>query len=545
MADITRTPLRGGPAAGASGPAADIRSSGSDRRRWLILVVLCIGQLMIVLDATVVNVALPVLQHDLHFTVSSVAWVIDAYLITFGGLLLLAGRLGDLLGRKGIFLAGMALFTVSSFLCGVADSQQLLIAARFLQGAGAAAMAAMVLTILVSLFTDPKERLTAMGVYAFVASAGGSIGLLVGGVITQIVSWHWIFFINIPIGIATLVLSAILIPRKRGLGLDHGVDLLGALLVTAAPSLAVYTIVAASQTSWDARGTMFFAALTLLTVLAFVVVERRVRYPLVPLRIFNARIRTGAQLARTLFPVGMFGTFFLSSLYLHEILGYSPIETGLAFLPCNLLMAVFSLVITRRLVARFGARVLLLTGLVLVVGSLLLLSRAPQHATYATDILPALVALGVGAGLFFMPSIALSMAGTRPEESGLASGLANVSLQFGAALGVALLAGISSSTAVHQVLSGVAPQAALLDGFHEGFLVAAAVVALAVVSVGLLLRPGQVSAERVPAVPVFSRPRLALPSAPAIRISQAHLEQAPAADGSILRDLDREEVRVA
>jgi len=511
MAEITRNSPISGIAANGSRPRAEAPAVGSERRRWLILVILCIGQLMIVLDATVVNVALPVLQHDLQFSVSSVAWVIDAYLITFGGLLLLSGRLGDLLGRKGIFLAGMALFTISSFLCGVADSQQLLIAARFLQGAGAAAMAAMVLSILVSLFTDPKERLTAMGVYAFVATAGGSIGLLVGGVITQIVSWHWIFFINIPIGVATLILSAILIPRTPGLGLHRGVDLLGALLVTAAPSLAVYTIVTASQTSWGARGTLFFAALTLLTVLAFVAVESRVSNPLVPLRIFNSRTRTGAQLARTLFPVGMFGTFFLSSLYLHEVLGYSPIETGLAFLPCNLLMAVFSLVITRRLVARFDARVVLLSGLVLVIAALLLLGRAPQHAVYLIDILPALVALGVGAGLFFMPSIALSMAGTRPQESGLASGLANVTLQLGAALGVALLAGISSSTATQKLLAGAPAQAALVDGFHEGFLVAAVVVGIAVAAVGALLQPRQLAAVRVPAPSPQPLPRLTIP----------------------------------
>jgi EmrB/QacA subfamily drug resistance transporter len=468
---------------------------------------------MIVLDATVVNVALPVLQRDLNFSVSSVAWVIDAYLITFGGLLLLSGRLGDLLGRKRVFLGGMAIFTISSFLCGVSDSQQLLIAARFLQGAGAAAMAAMVLSLLVSLFTDPKERITAMGVYAFVATAGGSIGLLVGGVITQVVSWHWIFFINIPIGIATLILSAILIPHKPGIGLHHGVDLLGALLVTAAPSLAVYTIVAASQTSWDARGTLLWGALTLLTAAAFVVVESRVKNPLVPLRIFKSRTRTGAQLARTLFPVGMFGTFFLSSLYLHEVLGYSPIETGLAFLPSNMLMALFSLVITKRLVARFDARVVLLTGLTLVVGALLVLGQAPQHASYFTSILPALVLLGVGAGLFFMPSIALSMAGTRPEESGLASGLANVTLQLGAALGVALLAGISSSTATQNLLAGASVQASLVDGFHEGYLVAAVVVGFAVIAVGALLRPRQLAAVRVPTPVPQSLPRLTIPIA--------------------------------
>ncbi|MGA7172580.1 MAG: DHA2 family efflux MFS transporter permease subunit [Candidatus Dormiibacterota bacterium] len=486
-----------------------VEPASVSRRRWFALVVLCAGQLMIVLDATVVNVALPVLQRDLQFSQSSVAWVIDAYLITFGGLLLLAGRLGDLIGRKRVFTFGVVLFTTSSVLCGLAGDQALLIGARFLQGAGAAVMASMVLSILVTLFPEPRQRVAAMSVYAFVASAGGSVGLLVGGVLVQAVSWHWIFFINLPIGLAVLVLGSILIPNRPGLGLHHGVDVLGAILVTAAPSLAVSALVSAGQNGWTASSTLGLAALTAVAAVVFVVIESKVRNPLVPLRIFHSRARTGAQLARLLFPVGLFGTYFLGSLYLQRVLGFGAVETGLAFLPSNLAVALFSLVITKRVVARYGARASVLTGLTLVVGALLLLARSPQHANYALDILPALLLLGVGSGLFFMPSIALAMSGTKPEDSGLASGLANVTLQVGAALGVALVAGVSSTTTNRLLAHGSGAGAALNAGYHVGFLVAAAAVAGSVGLASVLLprrQPAQPAVQPVPVLPVPHSP---------------------------------------
>jgi EmrB/QacA subfamily drug resistance transporter len=473
----------------------------------LALVVLCAGQLMIVLDATVVNVALPVLQRDLHFSQSSVAWVIDAYLITFGGLLLLAGRLGDLVGRKRVFIFGVLLFTTSSVLCGLAGDQMLLIGARFLQGAGAAVMASMVLSILVTLFPEPRQRVAAMSVYAFVASAGGSVGLLVGGVLTQAVSWHWIFFINLPIGLAVLVLGSILIPGGKGLGLHHGVDVLGAILVTAAPSLAVWSLVSAGQNGWGAHATLGLAGLTVLAAVAFLVVESMVRNPLVPLRIFRSRARTGAQLARLLFPVGLFGTYFLGSLYLQRVLGYGAVETGLAFLPSNLAVALFSLVITKRVVARYGARSSVLAGLLLVAAALLLLARAPQHASYTIDILPPLLLLGVGSGLFFMPSIALAMSGSAPEDAGLASGLANVTLQVGAALGIALVAGVSSSTTSRLLAGGSSAGAALTAGYHVGFLVATMGVIAAVLLAAVLLRRPAAAARQTD-VPALAAPKV-------------------------------------
>ncbi len=456
--------------------------------RWLALTVLCVGQLMIVLDSTVVNVALPVLQHDLHFSLSGVAWVIDAYLITFGGLLLLAGRLGDLLGRKFIFLAGVAIFTVSSFLCGMSNTQALLIGSRFVQGAGAAVMAAMVLSLLVTLFPEPRERLKAMSVYAFVASAGGSIGLLVGGVLTQVVSWHWIFFINVPIGVTTLVLASALIPRQPGLGLSHGLDLAGALLVTATPSLLVYAIVSGSQNGWTAVPTVLTAGMALAAAALLLVVESKVANPLVPLRIFRSRLRTGANLARLLFPVGMFGTFFLGALFLEQVQGYGAVQTGLAFLPANLGMAVFSLFVTSRLMARWGAQAMVVTGLVLLGAALLLMARVPVHSAYGVGILPAMVLLGIGAGLFFMPSVSLAMSHTNTTDSGLASGLANVTLQLGAALGVAVVAGLSSTVTKGLLAQGQGSREALTGGYHLGFLVAAGAVLGALLVAVFMLR---------------------------------------------------------
>jgi EmrB/QacA subfamily drug resistance transporter len=444
---------------------------------------------MIVLDVTVVNVALPSIQRDLHFSPASLAWVVNGYLIAFGGLLLLAGRVGDLLGRRRIFLGGLALFTVASVLCGLAPSGELLIAARFLQGAGGAAVAAMVLGILVTIFPTPQQTARAMSVYAFVASAGGSLGLLLGGTLTQAVNWHWIFFINVPIGIAALVLGAGIIPRHVGIGLRHGVDLLGAALVTAAPSLAIYTILQASDSGWATLRTAVLGAGAVALAVLFVIAEARVRNPLVPLRIFRSRTITGANLVRLLFPVGLFGSFFMGALYLQNVLGYSPLRTGLAFLPQSLSIAVFSIFVTGRLVARFGARATLIPGLLLVSAGLLLFSRSPAGGSYLVDVLPVTLLIGMGAGLVFMPSVALSMQGAGPRDSGVASGLANVALQLGAALGVAVLADVSSGRTSGLAAQGLSVKAALAGGYHAGFLVGSLCLLLATTVAVVVLRP--------------------------------------------------------
>jgi EmrB/QacA subfamily drug resistance transporter len=472
----------------SASPSPRSRPALDDRRRWLALVVLCIGQLMIVLDVTVVNVALPSIQRDLHFSSASLAWVVNAYLIAFGGLLLLAGRFGDLVGRRRVFLGGLTLFTLASVLCGLAPSGELLVAARFLQGIGGAAVAAMVLGILVTIFPTPQQTARAMGVYAFVASAGGSLGLLLGGTLTQTVNWHWIFFINVPIGIAALALGASLIPRHVGIGLHHGVDLLGALLVTAAPSLAIYTIIQASENGWATPRTAVLGTGALALAAAFVAVEARVRNPLVPLRIFRSRNVAGGNLVRLLFPVGLFASFFMGVLYLQNVLGYSPLGTGLAFLPQTLSVAFFSMFVTGRLVGRFGARATLIPGLLLVAAGLALYTQAPVDGSYLINVLPVTLLIGVGAGLVFMPSVALSMAGAGPSDSGVASGLANVSLQLGAALGVAVLAGVAASRTAGLVAQGASHPAALVGGYHVAFLVGSLCLLLATAVAATVLR---------------------------------------------------------
>jgi EmrB/QacA subfamily drug resistance transporter len=467
-------------------------------RRWIALVVLCVGQLMIVLDSTVVNVALPSIQRSLHTDQASLAWVINGYLISFGGLLLLAGRLGDLLGRRRLFLTGVAIFTVASVLCGLAPSEGLLTAARFVQGVGAAVVSSMVLGILVTLFASREQTARAMSIYAFVASAGGSIGLLVGGVLTQALSWHWIFFINLPIGIAAFVLGAILIPEHEGVGLRGGVDVWGAVLITAAPALAVYAILEASTNGWTSVRTLGMATVTAALVAAFIVVESRARHPLVPLRFFRSRNVAGAVLVRSLFPVGMFGAFFLGALYLQHVLGYSPVGAGLAFMPMNLCVAVFSLLVTARVVKRFGAKATLIPGLGLMTTGLLLLALAPVNAVYVMSVLPALLVMGMGAGLIFMPSVLLAMSGVNSSDSGLASGVANVAIQMGAAVGVAVLASISAADSSGLLARGASVDVALTSGYHLGFVVAAGCVAAAAMAAAIVLRTARPAARVQP-----------------------------------------------
>jgi EmrB/QacA subfamily drug resistance transporter len=460
----------------------------SDRSRWIALVVLCVGALMIILDMTIVNVALPSIQRDLGFSQSSLAWVVNAYLITFGGLLLLAGRLGDLLGRRTIFLAGLALFTAASALCGASQSQTLLIVARFIQGAGGAVASAVILGMIVTMFPAPNDQAKAIGVFSFVASAGASIGLLAGGVITELINWHWIFFVNLPIGVATALLALRLVPRDRGIGLRAGADVMGAVLVTASLMLGVYTIVKAQDYGWGSLHTLGLGALAVALLAGFIGWERRVRQPLMPLQIFRSRNVAGANLVQMLFVAGLFSMFFLGSLYMERVLGYSPLRIGLAFLPVALLIGAFSVGVAGRLNIRFGPRATLIPGLVLGGAGIALFTQVPVSGSYVSDLLPSMVLVGVGAGLSFPSLMTLAMSGADPTQAGLASGLVNTTQQVGGALGLAVLATLASTHTVTLLHQGKTTAFALVGGYHFAWWIGTALLVAALAAAVIVLR---------------------------------------------------------
>jgi EmrB/QacA subfamily drug resistance transporter len=478
-----------------SGPAAAALAAPqrSLRARWIALYVLCAGMLMIVLDATVVNVALPSIQEDLGFATSSLAWVVNAYLIAFGGLLLLAGRIGDMLGRRRVFLAGIALFTLASLLCGLAQSQWMLVGARFVQGVGGAMTSAVILGMIVTMFPEPREQARAIGVYAFVASAGGAVGLLAGGVLTQAINWHWIFFVNIPIGVMTAVLTLRLLDDDVGIGFAAGADVPGAVLITSALMLGVYTIVKpAADSGWGAPRTLAFGAASLALLVAFVVREQRAASPLVPLRILRERNLAFANTIQVLSVAGMFGMFFLGALYLRRVLGYDALEIGLAFLPVTLTMGFLSIRYTERLVTRFGARRALVPGLTLILAGLALFARVPVHGQYLLNVMPSMLLLGIGAGVCFPALMTVAMSSATPSDAGLASGLVNTTAQVGGALGLAVLATLSSSRTGDLRAAGDGPAAALTGGYHLAFWIATGLVGAAI-AVALVVR------ERAPA----------------------------------------------
>src|SRR4051794_19528926 len=453
----------------------------TDRNRWIALYVLCVGMLMIVLDVTVVNVALPSIQDDLGFSQSNLAWVVNAYLIAFGGLLLLAGRFGDLIGRKTVFLVGLGVFTGASLLCGLAQSQEMLVAARFIQGAGGAMTSAVILGMIVTMFPEPREQAKAIGVYAFVASAGGAVGLLAGGVLTQSINWHWIFFVNIPIGLATAVAARRLLPKDEGIGIRQGADSPGAILITGALMLGVYTIVKpAAELGWGDPQTLGLAAASLVLLAGFILREARAQTPLIPLGIFRSRNISGANVVQALSVAGMFGPFFLGSLYLERVLGYDALQIGLAFLPVTLFMGTLSFKYTERLITRFGAKTLVIPGLGLIALGLMLFAMAPVDGSYVVNVLPVTILLGTGAGLSFPALMTLAMSGAKPEEAGLASGLVNTSAQVGGALGLAVLATLSATRTESAAGDGASTASALTSGYHLAFLVAAALVLAAI-----------------------------------------------------------------
>jgi EmrB/QacA subfamily drug resistance transporter len=463
-------------------------------QRWFALVVLCAGMLMIILDGTIVNVALPAIAADLEFSQSGLAWVINAYLIPFGGLLLLAGRAGDLVGRKRMFLAGIAVFTVASLLCGLATSQELLVAARFVQGIGGAMAAAVILGMIVTMFPEKGEQARAIGVFGFVAAAGGSLGLLAGGVLTEAISWHWIFFVNVPIGLVAFALAVRTVPGEHGIGVRAGADVAGAVLVTSGLMLGVYTIVEAAGHS--ATQTLLFGAAALALLAAFVVRQARAANPLLPLRILASRNVAGANVIQVLMIAGMFGMFFLGALYLERVLGYDPLQIGLGFLPVGVGIGTLSLGASARLNARLGERPVLVGALVLITAGLVLLTRAPVDANYLVDFFPSTVLMGVGAGLAFPAMMTLAMSDATEDDSGVASGLVNTTQQVGGALGLAVLATLATTHTNGLLAQGETAVEAMNSGYRLAFGVAAGLVAVAVVLAVTVLRQPRESRER-------------------------------------------------
>jgi EmrB/QacA subfamily drug resistance transporter len=467
----------------------DAQLRHEDRRRWYALIVVCLAMLMNALDATVVNVALPKIQQDLHFTQANLAWVIDAYLVAFAGFLLLAGRLGDLVGRKKVFLGGLAVFTAASAVCGFANSQGLLIGARFVQGAAGALSTSVILAIIATEFHDSHERARAMSAYIFVAVGGGSIGLLAGGILTQALNWHWIFFINLPIGAIALVLGALLVPENKGLGVRQGIDVLGSVLITAGLMLCVYAVVKSSENGWGSAGTLVPLAAGLALIAGFLGLEARLRNPIMPLRIFRVRGLLSSSVVRGFLFVGMYGSFFIGTLYLEHVLRYDALSTGLAFLPMTIIVALLSTGVTARLVRRFGPWRVLLPGMLLVIAGLLSWSQAGAHAGYFPLVVCGLVLMGAGMGTGSVPLLTLAMSEVPPADAGLASGIVNVSMQVSGALGVAVLGTISTDRTRSLLGAHVGLGSALTSGYHLAFLVAAGWVAVGVVAAVVLVRP--------------------------------------------------------
>jgi len=471
--------------ASASTPTAP---SASDRRRWATLAIVCMAQLMIVLDVTIVNVALPAIQQDLHFSQGNLTWVVNAFLVTFGSLLLLTGRIGDLVGRKRVFLAGLVTFTVSSLLCGVAPSPAALVGARFLQGIGAAAQASVILAIIVTEFPEAVDRARAMSAYVFVSVAGGSMGLLAGGLLTEALSWHWVFFVNLPIGIATFAFGHRFIRADKGLGLGHGVDWLGSVLVTASLMSAIYAIIEATSHGWLSAQVLGFGGLAAALMATFLALEARIQNPILPLRILRLPGLVNASLVRGFLVTGMYSTFFLGTLYLEHVRHYSALQTGAAFLPWTLTVAVLSQGITARLVDRFGPLAVLTSGMGSAVAGLLLFATVGPDTAFFPTIFLACFALGLGIGTAFMPLLTLAMADVPAEDAGLGSGITNLSQQIGGALGLAVLSTIAANH-TKALSDDHGLTSALIGGYQLAFLVGALAIGTGIVLAFALLKP--------------------------------------------------------
>jgi EmrB/QacA subfamily drug resistance transporter len=460
------------------------------RRRWLALYVLCLASLMIVLDVTIVGVALPSIRTDLGFSETSLAWVVNGYLLTYGGFLLLGGRLGDLFGHRRLFIAGISLFTLASLACGLATTQWFLVAARSVQGLGGAVASAVSLSLMVGLFTEPADRAKAMGIFGFVASGGGSIGVLLGGILTDTLNWHWIFLVNFPIGVVVVLLTLRLVPGLPAVAGNRRLDVAGAITVTASLMLAVYAIVNGNDKGWTSGQTLGVLAGAAALFAAFLTIESRVSFPLMPLRLFRLRNLSTASGVGVLWAAAMFAWFFMSALYLQLVLGYSPLQIGLAFLPGNLIMGALSIGVSAKLVMRYGIKKPLAAGLLFAAAGLALLVRAPVDGHFIVDVLPSMILLGLGAGIAFNPVLLAAMGDVDPAESGLASGIVNTAFMMGGAVGLAVLASVAASRTNALVDGGHGQVAALTGGYHIAFLLGAVFAAAAAIIGATLLRAG-------------------------------------------------------
>jgi EmrB/QacA subfamily drug resistance transporter len=461
------------------------------QKRWLALYVLCAGVLMIVLDTTIVNVALPSIREDLGFSETSLVWVVNAYMLTFGGFLLLGGRLGDLYGQRRLFLAGLTLFTLASLTCGLSSSQWLLVGARAVQGLGGAVVSAIALSLIMNLFTAPGERAKAMGIYGFVCAAGGSIGVLLGGMLTSALSWHWIFLVNLPIGALVYAACLVLLPAGRGQAAGQRLDVGGAVTVTVSLMIAVYAIVNGNQAGWTSAQTLGLLAAAAVLLALFLGIEARVHAPLMPLGLFRLRSVATANVVGVLWAAAMFAWFFISALYMQLVLGYSALQVGLAFLPANLIMAVFSLGLSAKLVMRFGIRLPLAAGLALAAVGLALFALSPVDGSFMAHVLPGMTLLGIGCGMALNPVLLAAMSDVSPSESGLASGIVNTSFMMGGALGLAVLASLAAARTESLLAGGAASPTALTGGYHAAFAAGAVFGVAAAVLSAVLLRAGR------------------------------------------------------
>ncbi len=460
-------------------------------KRWLALYLLCLGELMIVLDTTIVNVALPSIRKDLGFSETSLVWVVNAYMLTYGGFLLLGGRLGDFFGQRRMFLLGITLFTLASLVCGLSNSRWLLVGARAVQGLGGAVVSAIALALIMDIFTEAGERAKAMGVYGFVCAAGGSLGVLLGGMLTSALSWHWVFLVNLPIGAAVYAACLALLPARPGHAAGQRLDVAGAVTITTSLMLAVYAIVYGNEAGWTSAQTLSLLAGAVVLLALFLGIEASIRSPLMPLALFRLRSLATANVVGALWAAAMFAWFFISALYMQFVLGYSPMQIGLAFLPSNLIMAAFSLGWSAKLVMRFGIRLPLAAGLALAAVGLALFALSPVDGNFMLHVLPGMTLLGVGCGMALNPVLLAAMSDVAPTESGLASGIANTSFMMGGALGLAVLASLAAARTESLLAAGASFAAALTGGYHAAFVVAASFAALAALLSALLLRAGR------------------------------------------------------